>query len=91
MPKVIRYGTKTKQEKQNAYFRQQIEQMKVYMGVGSRDDVGKAAGFGPGKMYRLYRDPGKLKTEDAKRLEALFERYGMRLGLTMEGGSANAC
>ena len=90
MPKTIKCGAeKTRKERQDAYFRRQIDQLMVCMGVRSKTKVEDAAGFGRNKLYRLYRDPGKMKIEDAMRLEALFERYGMRLWM-LEGGAANA-
>lgn len=91
MPKVTKYGAaKTKQEKREAYFRRQIDMLRVLMGVKSLTDIEDALGFGHNKLRRIYRGESKLRIEDADRIDSLFRRYGARLGLEPdEGGALN--
>lgn len=92
MAKRIKYGTpRTAQEKRDAYFRKQIDMLGVAMGVKSLTAIEDALGFGHNKLRRLYHNPGKLKMNDANRIDKLFGLYGMRLGLELEeGGAAHA-
>lgn len=94
MGKKIVYGApKTRAEKRDAFFRQQIEALKISMGAKSLAEINEMLGFGDNKLYRLYRNPGKLTLDDADRIDKLFGRYGMRLGIDplARGGEAYVC
>lgn len=82
---MIKYGAaKTKAEKRDAYFREQIRQLMGVMDVRNKNELGAVAGFKAGKMYRMYREPSKIKFADVEKLEKLFAAYGMRLGFDPE-------
>lgn len=89
--RIVHGAPKTRAEKRDAFFRQQIEALRISMGAKSIAEVNDVLGFGGNKLYRLYHNPGKLTLDEADRIDWLFGRYGMRLSLSAEGGSANAC
>ena len=86
MPKVIGYGAaKSVDERRRESFQKQIKELMFRMDTRDKRVINEKAMLGSGRIYKLWHDPGKMKTDELFKISILFDKNGLtfdpRLGI----------
>jgi len=76
-------GAKTRWQKADDNFREQIDLLMVKMRTKNKAVVADEAGIKRNSFYERYAHPRTLRIGEQRRLIALFEAYGLRFDPTL--------
>ena len=80
-------GAKTRWQKADDNFREQIDLLMVKMRTKNKAVVADQAGIKRNSFYERYAHPRTLRLGEQRLLIALFEQYGLKFDMTLGEGA----